>query len=297
MKRLSLIICFLLLSATSFSFDTILVNQSYLNVRVPQFSDYLTTSSEDFSILQVTKPSIARQFSPVHGDILKYNQVSQTTWLTFAVNNPTGKPVRMFLQVEAPFLDFVELYYDINDVRGNKRVATGTDTAFDQRPYQLGHFVLPLEIQTGSQQVYLQIKPIEPANMNIRLIDENTLLAESRLDVQFNTLISSLLIFALTVSLISYYRHKMNVALWSAICVVGFILNINAWTGSIAWWVTGIPKIEVVANNAGAFIILFSIARFLPLIRSESHSSWLADALVWISRFFIFLFAVVLIEA
>jgi signal transduction histidine kinase/CheY-like chemotaxis protein len=287
MKRFSLIICLLLLPAAVFSFDTILINQSYLNAQVTLYSDYLNTADEDFSILQVSKPSIARQFSPVHGDILKYNQVSETTWLTFAVNNPTGKPSRMFLTVDTPFLHSIEMFYDIDDGRGYSRVATGTDTAYNQRPYQMGNFVLPIEIQTGYQQIYLKVVPLMASNMKIRLIDENSLLAETRSHVQFMTLITSLLFIALAVCLLSFYRHRMKVALWSTLCVFGFTLNLMGWTGSIAWWAAGIPQVEVAANNLGAFIILFSLARFLPLVRTEAFTSWLGDTLIWVSRFFI----------
>ena len=289
MKRFSLFFALFLFSNVVFSFDTILVNQSYLNAKVTAYSDYLNTPDEDFSILQVIKPSIARQFSPVHGDTLKYNQISDTTWLTFAVNNPTGRPMRMFLTIDAPFLALAELFYDINDTNGFSRVVTGIETAYAQRPYQMGNFVLPFEIEVGYQQMYLKIKPLEATNMNIRLIDENTLLSEARADVQFNTLVVSLLIVGIGFSLFNYLRYQMKVALWSALCVLGFLINTTGWTGSVAWWAPSIPLVEVAANNIGSFLVLLSIARFLPLIRTENVNSWLSDALVWISRFFTFL--------
>jgi signal transduction histidine kinase/CheY-like chemotaxis protein len=285
-KRLSFLILALISSSLTLAYEAILVNQSYLNANVTEYSDYLNTPDEDFSILQITKPSIARQFSPVHGDSLKFNQISETTWLTFALNNPTGKPVRMFLKIEAPFLEFAELYSDISETNGYNRVATGIDTPYNKRPYQLGNFVMPLQIQTGFQQVYLKIKPLEATNMNIRLLDENTLLKESRNEVQFNTLVISLLLCGVGVSLVAFYRYRINSALWSALVVGGFVFNLTGWTGSIAWSFSAIPLIEVGSNNFGAFIALMAIAHLLNHLRTENFSSWLSDALIWLSRLF-----------
>jgi signal transduction histidine kinase/CheY-like chemotaxis protein len=286
MKRLALILCTIFCSSVTLAFETILVNQNYLNVTVTQYSDYLNTPEEDFSILQVTKPSIERQFSPIHGDILKFNQISTTTWLTFAVNNPTGKPVQMYLKIDAPFVESAELFSDLNEDSGYNRVATGIETPYKKRPYQMGNAVLPIDIANGYQQMYLKITPIEATNMRIRLLDENTLLRESRREVQFNTLIISLLLGGICITILNYVRYRMQSPIWAGAAILGFVINLPGWTGSIAWWFGGIPFVEVAANNVGAFLILMSIGHFLTQIRSENYSSWLSSAIVWLSRFF-----------
>jgi len=289
MKRLSLIFILINLISWAHGFDSILVNQSYLNANVTNYSDYLNTNDEHYTILQVTKPGIARQFSPVHGKYLSFSQVSSITWLTFAVNNPTGKSVKMFVTIESPFIESAELFFNLDGIEGYERVATGADTPYFKRPFQMGNFVIPIEIEAGFQQLFLKIKPLEATNIKIRMLDENTLLKESRANVQFNTLVVSLLLCGIGFSLVSYYRYQVNVSIWSALAISGLVINLTGWTGSIAWWITGIPFIEIASNNFGAFLALMCLARLLIYIRSEIFSNWLSDANIWLSRLLAFM--------
>lgn len=286
MKRFVFFLTSMVVASVSLAFETILVNQSFLNTNVTEYSDYLNTSEDDLSILQVIKPSVARQFSPVHGDALKFNQLSETTWLRFATNNPTGRSIRMFLKIDAPYLQRAELFYDINEDNGYSQVSTGSGIPLTQRPFRLGHYVMPINIATGNQTLYIKLIPVEATNIQIRLLDESTLLKESQRGIQWNTLVTGLLLAGAAIGVFAYSRFRISVALWSALAVFGFALNMSGWNGSITWWFPNIPFIDVGANNLGAFMILMAISRVLPMVRADSYTSWLSDALVWVSRFF-----------
>jgi signal transduction histidine kinase/CheY-like chemotaxis protein len=286
MKRVLSFFLLVVLANSTTAFDTILVNQSYLDASITEYSDYLGTNDESLSILQVTKQTIDRQFSPVHGETLKYNQVSDTTWLKFATNNPTGKSVRMFLVIETPYVKSAELFFNLNEENGYSRVATGLDQAYDERPYQMGNFVLPVEISKGYQILYLKMSAIEATNMRIRLVDENTFLQQARTQLQLNTLVFTALLSIMAVSAIAYFRYRIKLSIWTAVFTLGLAINLSAWTGGIVSWFTWIPYLEVGANNFGAFLVLMSISRVLSGIRVENYTSWLNDAMVWISRFF-----------
>ena len=270
-------------------FETILVNENYLNLSITEYSDYLSPTEEDLSILDVTKAGVARQFTPVHSDALKFNQLSDSTWLTFAVNNPTGRQVRLFLNIEAPFLTRAELYANLNDSTGYSLVATGAETAYQNRPFQMGRYVLPVTLDTGLQQLYLNIQPNLATNMQVHLLDENTLLAQNRQALVMRTLQTSILLAIIGVCLVAYLRYRIPLSLWTALTVTGFMINTVGWNGSITWLLSGIPFVEVIAINAGAFLMILGLSRILLLIRSESYSSWLSDALIWVGRLFMVL--------
>jgi len=274
------------------AFEPILIDQSSLNANVAQNSDYLNTRSGTYSILQVVKPNIARQFAPVHGSAIGYNQLSSETWLSFAVNNRTGASARLFLVLEAPYLASAELYFNLNTQSGSNldsqggydRVATGADIALHKRPYPLGNYIMPVVLKSGAQQIFLKIVPIAASNIKLRLVDETTLLRQLRIQVQLNALVLTLLLAAVGFALHAYYRFHISTPLWAALTSLGILINLNGWTGNISQWLPSIPYIEVGAINFGAFIALMAMARLLATMRLDQFSSWLADALVWLGR-------------
>jgi len=266
------------------AFEPILVNQSTLNANVAQNSDYLNTRSGTYSILQVIKPNIARQFAPVHGSAIGYNQLSSETWLSFAVNNRTGASARLFLVLEAPYVATAELYFNLDTQGGYEQVATGADSALTKRPYPLGSYIMPISLVTGDQQLFLKIDPIAATNIKLRLVDETTLLRELSTQVQLNTLVLALLLAAFGFALYAYYRFHISTPLWAALICLGILVNLNGWTGNINQWLPGIRYIEVGSINFGAFIALMALARLLTTMRLEQFSSWLADILIWLGR-------------
>lgn len=271
------------------AFDTVLVNQNYLNLSIAEYSDYLSPTDEDLSILDVTKESVERQFSPIHGDSLNFNQLADSTWITFSTNNPTGRPVRLFVSVEAPFLSRVELYSDITSSAGYNLVASGEEVSYQNRPFQMGRYVLPVTLDNGLQQLYLKVSPTVATNMRFHLMDETALLAESRTQVQITTLLTCVLLATAAVSLLGYSRFKMPLSLWAGVSIVGITVNIAGWNGSISYILTGIPAVAIVAINAGAFLTIMGLAHVLHLIRNETYTNWLSDALVWVGRIFLIL--------
>ena len=287
MKHWFCFVSVLFLATAALAYDSILINQSRMEIKVAEFADYLQISEESQTIQEVTRPNISRQFTPIHGDDLKFNQLEQGAWLTFAVNNPIGRPTKLYLVIDAPFIDTAELYYDIYSPLGYRRIISGSSLPYSKRPYQMGNVVLPMDIFPGEQQVFLKITAIEPVNMNIRLVDEATLLAASRNQIILTALWLSLLVGCFGAALLAYYRFRMPAPIWAATMTTGIIVHLSGWNGSIAWLVSWLGSVEVIAINAGAFLSIASMAYLLRHIRVDNITSWLDDALIWLGRVFL----------
>ncbi|WP_320823475.1 ATP-binding protein [Reinekea sp.] len=284
LKRLILICLFNGFLPYVQAFESILINQTHLNANVAQSSDYLNMPSGSYSILQVTEPNIARQFTPVHGSAIGFAQLSSETWLTFAVNNRLATSARLFLVLEAPYLATAQLYFNLDTQGGYDRVATGADTALNKRPYPLGNYVIPITLEIGEQQIFLKIDPITATNIKLTLVDETTLLRHMGTQVRLNTLVLTLLLAAVGFAIYTYYRFHISTALWAAVISLGILINLNGWTGHIAQWLSSIPYIEVGAINVGAFLTLMAVVRMLASMPVDQFANWFTGPLIWLSR-------------
>jgi hypothetical protein len=91
LKRLLLLCLFTNFWSLAQGFEAIPIDQSDLNANVALNSAYLNTPTDRYPILEVISPAILRQFTPVHGSEIGYNQLASETWLTFAVDNLTKR--------------------------------------------------------------------------------------------------------------------------------------------------------------------------------------------------------------
>ena len=103
LKRLLLICLFTNIWSWAQGFESIQIEQPYLNANVVSNGAYLNTPSDPYPILEVISPAILRQFTPVHGSEIGYHQLASETWLTFAVDNLTKRSLRLFLDRKPPF--------------------------------------------------------------------------------------------------------------------------------------------------------------------------------------------------
>ena len=289
LKRLLLICLFTNIWSWAQGFESIQIEQPYLNANVVSNGAYLNTPSDPYPILEVISPAILRQFTPVHGSEIGYHQLASETWLTFAVDNLTKRSLRLFLILEAPFLATAELYYNLDAASGYQHVATGADMGLNDRPYQLGNYILPIALEAGSQQLFLRIDPIAATNMAVRLVDEATLVRALRTSLQFNTLVLMLVLMAIGISCHAYYLFRIGTAIWAAVLNLGVLINLNGWNGHITQWLANIAYIEVGAINVGAFMTLMAMTGMLTTMRADQFSRWVADALIWLGRLLIIL--------
>ncbi len=284
MKRIALIFITFWLTAAAHGFDTILINQTFLNANIAHFSDYLETDDPNLPIIHIASPTISNHFTPIHGNNLSFNKLSKQTWLTFALSNPTGSPVRLYLKLDAPFINTAELYYGLKDRFGFKSTGTGSSISFDKRPYQMGNYVIPFDVSSGYQQVYLKIEPIYATNIRLSLVDELTLLKDNRSHIQLNTFVLCFILFAAIFTLVNYYQFRQKLAFWTSMLFLGLLLNITSWNGNISWIISFLPFVESKANNAGAFFELFAATQLILTTQSNIENSWLKATTRWISR-------------
>jgi two-component system, sensor histidine kinase RetS len=295
MKPWLTVFCLLMMASMATAYDSILINQNRINVHITEFADYQQIDNSNRTIQQITQPEISRQFSPIHSRNLQYNQIDRGAWVTFSIDNPIGRSINLYIVIDVPVIASADLFYDLYSPSGYRQITTGTNTPYGKRPYQMGNLVLPMNLIPGEQQIYLKLDAIEPINMDIRLVDEYTLLQESRSRILFSAFWYSILVTCLIATGIAYALHRMPIALWSGTLIIGLALNLSGWTGSIAWWLTMLSAVEVKAINAGAYLTLAATAYLLRQLRKESSKRWLDDALIWLGRLFIALALVVLL--
>ncbi|TCS41746.1 hybrid sensor histidine kinase/response regulator [Reinekea marinisedimentorum] len=264
--------------SSAFSYDTILLNKDFLSENIAPFSSYLHTGKQNYSIAQITGPTLTRQFSPVHSDVYSFSNTPGSTWFTFNINNPTGQYQRLYLKIETPFIESAELYFQGLNNSGYQSELTGQQLSFSERPHQFGNLVIPFDARLGSQDLYLKITPLHTSSMKVRLVDELTILSESRMLFLLYIPLNCALFFAALFAAINYYRYRDLTSVWTTTVITGSLLNLSGWNGSIGWLISFIPHIETIAINCGTFLTLFGLAKIL-IAQRKRQSSWTANAI------------------
>lgn len=285
LRTLTLLCCLGLLSPLGYSFNTVLISDSVTDINITDDADFLIVEDSDYSIQRILSAQAQRQFAPVHGDTLRNYQMNAATWLTLGLRNPTNQPQRTLVQVQVPFIRSAELYYDLDADDGYQRVATGSGFPFNDSPYQVNGFLLPIEVQPGFQQIYLKLVPIVPLNMQLRLVDENTLFNQTRSNGIAFLFAMFLLLLAAVLSVITFTLYRDPIALWAALMPVGFGVNLMGWTGYIRPVFGNLPLLDIAFINIGAFLIIFSFAK--TLIRMHDNANVMsrsASVIRWLGR-------------
>jgi signal transduction histidine kinase/FixJ family two-component response regulator len=269
--------------SSAFSYDSILLNKEFLNENVAPFSSYLNVGTQNYSISQIVGPTLARQFSPVHGDVYSFNGMPGATWFTFNIDNPTDHYQRLFLKIDTPFIETAQLYFQDLKTPEYLSKSTGQALSFSHRPHQLGNLVIPFDVGSSSQKIYLKIQPLHAVNMKVRLVDELTILSESRILFLLYIPLNCALLVAALMSAINYWRYRSPSSIWTTTVITGSLLNLSGWNGSIGWLISFIPHIETIAINSGTFLTLYGLAKIL-IVRRVNHNDWTANAIKWLAR-------------
>lgn len=258
----------------AFGYGTIPVNEDFLDINVSQFSDYLNTNDQLYSVGQIADPVLAKRFTPVHRESLNFNDMPGETWLTFAVSNPSGQTQHLYLIAETPFLNSAELFFQ-NPYQGNyDSVITGQNLSLSSRPYQLSGQVIPFDVRSGYQQLFLKIQPLHATDVQFRLVDELSLIKQSRQELLISSMVTCTISLFIILSLTNYFQYRSNLSLWLALIQLGVLINIAGWNGSISGLISFVPYIEISAANLGAFLTLYGLSRLIRLAKEEQRNNW-----------------------
>lgn len=93
---------------------------------------------------------------------------SDTYWFRFVIQNASDRPVNRLVELPFAFLDEVRLYHLVGGVL-KTTYALGDAQPFALRPVQHPHFVMPVTLSPGSNQIYLRLASTGTVEATLRV--------------------------------------------------------------------------------------------------------------------------------
>ncbi|WP_210545395.1 diguanylate cyclase [Rhodoferax sp. PAMC 29310] len=93
---------------------------------------------------------------------------SDAYWFRFDLQNTSVRPVNRLVEVPIPFLDEVRLYHLVDGML-TTTYALGDAQPFALRPVRHPHFVMPLKLLPGSNQIYLRLASTGTIEASVRV--------------------------------------------------------------------------------------------------------------------------------
>jgi signal transduction histidine kinase/CheY-like chemotaxis protein len=283
-------IFFVLLLTQSTWADTFQISQDNINHNLSEYTDYFNDPSEAYSYLQLRQSSFSNVFTPIHNDYIRHGILQQPTWLRIRLTNNTGNIQNLHLILDSPHIERADLYMD-QTYNGFMKTTTGSSIAYNDRPFPIGNYVLPITIHPGFHELFLFVKTVEPANLKLQIRNETASLQKLSQSLLFHISTISILFVMSIVALISLFKFRTMLSFRALGICIGFVLSISSWSGLISTWFPTCTFIEIRAENVGALMILASFARLLADSQNERHIHWVKSALRWLSYVLFFLTA------
>ena len=118
--------------------------------------EILEDKSDLLKFEDVIKPQYNKKFAVNKETSPNYGYTDSSFWARFSVNNKTNRIRELYLDVDYPLLDFIELY----SIHGNtiEKRRAGDHYIFNQREVDYRNFIFKLNIYPGIESYYLNIK-------------------------------------------------------------------------------------------------------------------------------------------
>ncbi|ACL03334.1 Histidine kinase [Desulfatibacillum aliphaticivorans] len=184
MRRIILIILFFpILSSLAWSAAPVRVGDGVRQKPLTSILDMLEDPSGAMTIDQASKSGLA--WKKNKGAYFNAGYSKSAYWFRMVFENPGPKSARMFLEIDFPTLDHVDLY--VPDEEGGFHFLKGGDSVpFSQRNVKHRNHVFSMDLQQGSHTCYLRIQSEGAIEFHVNLLSGPGLVSAS---VRENSLI------------------------------------------------------------------------------------------------------------
>ncbi|MFC3700274.1 7TM-DISM domain-containing protein [Reinekea marina] len=281
-RTVFLFVLSLIFLASAASSEPLQIARANIDTNISGYADYFNDPNEAFSFVQLQQPAFENKFTPIHNDFIRRGLLHEPTWIRVNLANNTGSIQKLHLILNGPHIDRADLYMS-DPLDTFKRISTGSSVAYQDRPFPLGRYILPIELRPGSHQLLVLIKSSEPANLQLMLRSESNSLSQLSKEFLFHISTLSFLFIMCIVALFNLAKFHSLLTFWTMSMCVGFILNIAGWSGIMSAWFPTLTFVDIRSENIGAFLIVGSFARLLADTNNDRHVSWIKDALKWLA--------------
>ncbi|MDJ0762038.1 MAG: 7TM-DISM domain-containing protein [Myxococcota bacterium] len=172
LNKLIILLFLTLLPRTLFSAEPVIINEALQQADIGTYLEYLKDPNKSLSIEDVAGSSKNNQLIWKQSDKvnLTFGYQKAAYWVRFFVNNPTAKPIEVYLQEAEPKIDYIDLYIPEPSGSFNK-ISTGDMYPFSQRPINYKFFVFPITIAPKiTQTIYLRFETQCPMRILLSLM-------------------------------------------------------------------------------------------------------------------------------
>lgn len=204
----------------------------------------------------------------------------------FVVENPTNRPLPIYLEVAYPLLDQIELWYfqeagfeldkgSFRTLIGNQ--VLGDERVFEQRLIRIPEFMFPLDLPSGTTEVLLRVKTSSSMLLPVRLWHRDAYVEMLKIHSIGQGVLMGGVAILLCYNLFLFLSIRETSYLYFALAMLGYLgvesmLNGFAfaylWPSQVAW---NRMALVPISNLALIFLMMFSRS----FLRPERVSTWI----------------------
>ena len=289
LKRLFLLLSFILLSILVFKNQSILVQQPIavdqpLNT-LGQLQYFRHTSAMS---LDQARTLADQDWQSIDLDQANFGFDQQHYWFRVPITGAYPSSSNWFLRCDYPLLDELDVYLFHND-RLTQEFHTGDTLPFSERPLRQPNFIFPLTIMKADNYwLYIHIYTTSSVQLPISLQPESTfwqtVANENIFDTAFYSILLCMLVYNAIILLLlrerSYFYYIAYLASFTLL-----MASIHGWSYPLLWPNSpNIHQLSVVVSLACSvwFGLLF-VSHFLRLKKIRPEIGRFFNALIWIS--------------
>ena len=210
---------------------------------------------DDDGILTI-KDVVNKDFTPIP-NYLAAGYTDAAHWIKFTVEPRKNAPAEWYLEVDMPYLDFVDLYFYKKDgwLYTHK---TGDNLPFSYRDVKYRNFVFRVQLDPGkSTNVYLRVKTGSTTVVKAKLWQPQTFSEASSSENVFLGLLFGCFLILTVSSIVQYLATKDIFYGYYSIYIIATQLVYLGTTGYSAWFM--FPDYPVLTSNLMGISVCWSI--------------------------------------
>lgn len=141
-----------------------------------QYIEYWQDTSSDQSLIEISR---LKQWQPTESDNINLGISTAPFWFKAAINQQQTE-LNWFLRITYPPLDFIDVYTCRHEVVNNietecELTRTGDGLPFEPRARFNPNYIIPLNLQSGINYLYIKVLTEGSYQLPISIIDQNNL--------------------------------------------------------------------------------------------------------------------------
>jgi signal transduction histidine kinase len=204
--------------------------------RMDAFAEILIDPSNRISIEQITHPSYQNQFKKSNGN-LTFGYLKSSIWIRIKTKT-TSPQKQWYLEIPAPFLEYVDFYQNLNDNKWEHSQAGYYRPHFVRKISHTSH-ILPLGFSEDSlNTTYIKISGASPKTFQLMIIEKERFSEKTRVEDLGYGIFFGILIVMFFYNLFIYVTlRQTNYLLYICTIVCTFLIfsSASGYAGKFLW--------------------------------------------------------------